>query len=84
MSFMFSGCNSLTNLNLSNFNTQNVTNMTSMFSGCTSLTNLNLSNFNTQNVFDMSDMFKDCKSLKKGNIITKDNKILNAFGYLIY
>ena len=30
--FMFYYCNSLTNLNLSNFNTQNVTNMSYMFS----------------------------------------------------
>ena len=49
--YMFSGCSSLTNLNLSNFNTQNVTNMGYMFYGCSSLTNLNLSNFNTQNVY---------------------------------
>ena len=34
---MFSGCKSLTNLNLSNFNTQNVTNMEWMFSWCKSL-----------------------------------------------
>ena len=51
---MFSGCNSLTNLNLSNFNTQNVTNMSFMFSECDSLTNINLSNFNTQNITNMN------------------------------
>ena len=34
---MFSGCKSLTNINLSNFNTQNVTNMSFMFAGCSSL-----------------------------------------------
>ena len=34
---MFSRCESLTNLNLSNFNTQNVTNMERMFWGCESL-----------------------------------------------
>ena len=45
--YMFSDCKSLTDLNLSNFNTQNVTNMASMFGGCSSLTNLNLSNFDT-------------------------------------
>jgi surface protein len=39
---MFSGCNSLTNLNLSNFNTQNVTDMMRMFSGCNSLTKNNI------------------------------------------
>ena len=35
MSYMFSGCSSLTSLNLSNFNTNNVNNMRSMFSHCT-------------------------------------------------
>ena len=33
MSYMFSRCNSLTNIDLSNFNTQNVTNMSYMFYG---------------------------------------------------
>ena len=47
---MFSACKSLTSINLSNFNTQNVTNMSYMFSECKSLTSINLSNFNTQNV----------------------------------
>ena len=37
MSSMFVGCKSLTNLNLSNFNTQNVTDMSFMFVGCKSL-----------------------------------------------
>ena len=47
MSYMFVYCESLTNLDLSNFNTENVTNMKSMFILCESLTNLNLVNFNT-------------------------------------
>ena len=42
MVIMFYGCNSLTNLNLSNFNTQNVTNMSFMFVGCNSLNKENL------------------------------------------
>ena len=46
-------CESLTNLNLSNFNTQNIKDIRSMFSYCKSLINLNLSYFNTQNVTDM-------------------------------
>ena len=69
----------LTNLNLSNFNTQNVTNMSGMFECCTSLTNLNISNFNTQNVTDMRVMFSGCNSLNKNNLITKDKKVLNQF-----
>ena len=50
---MFNKCSSLTSLNLSNFNTNNVTNMDSMFNKCSSLTSLNLSNFNTNNVTNM-------------------------------
>ena len=62
--YMFCLCESLTNLDLSNFNTQDVTNMTNMFANCNSLTNLNLSNFNTQNVTDMSYIFYGCRLLK--------------------
>ena len=79
MSKMFSGCNSLTNLDLSNFNTQNVTYMDYMFYNCNSLTDLNLSNFNTQNVTNMSGIFSDCNSLSKNNIITKDKRILKKY-----
>jgi len=61
--FMFSGCNSLINIDLSNFNTQNVTNMESMFSRCKSLKSIDLSNFNTQNVTKMESMFDFCESL---------------------
>ena len=39
---MFSGCSSLTNINLSNFNTQNVTDMGWMFNGCSSLKKENI------------------------------------------
>lgn len=57
---MFSRCSSLTSLDVSKFNTQNVTSMRIMFAGCNNLTSLNLSNFNTQNVEDMLAMFWNC------------------------
>ena len=63
MSFMFYNCYSLTSLDLSNFNTANVTDMGTMFYNCYSLTSLDLSSFNTSNVTDMSDMFSRCTSL---------------------
>ena len=65
---MFCDCNLLTNLNLSNFKTQNVTNMSCMFLGCKSLTDLDLSSFNTQNVTNMSKMFDGCESLTNLNL----------------
>ncbi len=63
MKRMFSSCESLTSLDLSNFNAPKVTNMSEMFADCSSLTSLDLSSFNTANVTDMSEMFGRCSSL---------------------
>lgn len=63
MSYLFSGCSSLTTLNISNLDTSNVTDMCYMFSGCTNLKSIDLSNFNTSNVVDMSYMFSFCEKL---------------------
>ena len=60
---MFYGCDSLTYLNLTNFNDKNVTDMSYMFYGCNSLFYLNVSNFNPVNAIDMNHMFCDCYSL---------------------
>ena len=56
MSRMFMGCSSLKTLDLSVFDTSNVTDMSYMFA-LTALESLNLSSFNTSNVTDMSFMF---------------------------
>ena len=61
--FMFYKCESLTNINLSNFNTQNATNMSHTFRDCHSSTNINLSNIKTQNVTNMNSMFYCCHAL---------------------
>ena len=70
---MFYNCSSLISLNLDNFNTNNVEDMSYMFSGCSSLTSLNLSNFNTNNVKDMNYMFLGMN--KNCNLICNDWKI---------
>ena len=81
--YMFYNCSSLISLDLCNFNTNNVTDMSYMFYECSSLTSLNLSNFNTNNVNNMEYMFlgvnkKNCK------LICKDNKILKEFDIVIF
>ena len=77
MGLMFSGCSSLTSLNLSSFNTNKVTDMDSMFEDCSKLASLDLSNFNCNNIKSMENMFKNCKNLKLENISYKDDKIRN-------
>ena len=67
-SFMFYGCSNLTNIDLSTFNTENVTNMMGMFAECSNLINLDLSSFNTKNVTDMYYMFYGCKNLNNINL----------------
>lgn len=57
MAEMFRGCNSLTEIDLSNFNTSKVTDMNNAFRECTSLTSLDLSGFDTSSVTTMKEMF---------------------------
>ena len=59
-------------LDLSNFDTSQVTDMQFMFSGMSSLTTLNLSNFDTSQVTDMKYMFRDMSSLTTLNLSNFD------------
>ena len=81
---MFRGCNYINKLNLSNFNTQNVTNMEYMFDGCKSLNDLDLSNFNTQNAINMEFMFNKCNSLKSLNLSNFNTQKLINMGYILF
>ena len=61
---MFYNCSALETLDLSNFDTQNVTDMGDMFSECYALKTLDVSSFDTKNVTSMYDMFYNCSALK--------------------
>ena len=60
---MFFNCANLSSLDLSNFNTAIVSDMSLMFGGCSVLSSLDLSNFYTKEVRDMSYMFSRCSAL---------------------
>ena len=53
----------LTKIDLSSWDTSNVTGMNSMFFNCSSITSLDVSKFNTINATNMSYMFYNCSSL---------------------
>lgn len=59
-------------LDLSGFNTSNVTSMNNMFAWCINLRQLDVSNFDTRNVFDMTCMFDTCRDLKTINLSSFD------------
>ena len=68
MSIMFQFCDSLSEIDFSNFDTSKVTNMNGMFKWSTGLSSLDLSSFNTSLVQDMNQMFLGCSSLKSLDI----------------
>ena len=62
---MFQECNNLEFLDLSNFNTSNINDMSFMFSKCHKLKEIKgINNFNSSNVTNMSKMFKGCNELE--------------------
>ena len=65
MESMFTGCQSLKSLDLSNFDTSRVESMRSMFKDCTNLEILDISNFDAPSYSDYCmRMFKNCQNLK--------------------
>ena len=84
MNDMFNGCKSLTTLDVSNWNTSNVTSMDSMFSNCESLTTLDLSKWDTSNVIYMSNMFRYCNALTTLDISNWDTSKVTAMDRMFY
>ena len=78
---MFKGTK-VTELDLSNFNTSKVTNMTSMFYDCTRLKRLDVSNFDTSSVTTMNKlnteggMFQNCDALVELDISSFDTSLV--------
>ena len=82
--YMFGDCAKLTSLDVSNFNTSKVTDMSYMFYDCTKLTSLDVSNFNTSKVTNMSYMFYDCTSLTSLDLSSFDTSKVTNMGYMFY
>ena len=79
--YLFYQCKAFIKLNLSNFKTKDVKDMSYMFMGCSSLAYINLSNFETQNVINMRNLFSFCESLKNINLLSfNTEKTTNMIG----
>jgi len=73
MNEMFRGCTNLTSVDVSGFNTGNVTYMEYMFSGCTNLTNLDLSNFDLSSLKEAMDFLTTSSESALTSIYTPRN-----------
>ena len=68
---------SITNLDLSLWNTKNITNMFGVFYGCSSLTILNLSSWDTSSVTDVIGIFLGCTNLQTLDLSSWDISSVN-------
>jgi surface protein len=83
MKSLFQSCTNLTELDLSNFDISNVTNIEAIFAGCSNLTSLKLDNWNLLQSPSMGGMFQNATnlkelSLKNWTIPTSFHQILSA------
>jgi bacterial surface protein 26-residue repeat len=87
MDFMFYQAHRLSSVDVSHFNTSNVTTMQYMFAYCDSLTILDLRSFNTSNVRGIYEMFNGCSSLvtiKVGRGWTTSSVTNNYNPYIVF
>ena len=79
---MFSRCHSLQSIDVSGFDTQNVTTMEAMFSSCRSLQSIDVRGFDTQKVTKMGHMFGGCENLKSLDLSNFDTRNVKDMSYM--
>ena len=78
---MFNNCQSVEELDVSSFNTENVKSMNAMFQTCPKLENIIFGdNFNTSNVTKMANMFLNCSGLNSLDISHFDTSNVTNMG----
>lgn len=82
---LFKNCSNLTSLDLSHFDTSNVTSFSDAFYNCKNLTSLDVSVWDVSNVTIMASMFQGCSSLTSLNMqgwntssVTNMNNMFNG------
>lgn len=81
---MFANLVSLTRLELGDFCTSKMTNMSGMFGNDSSIVSLDLSNFDTSNVTRMAYMFYSCENLKNLNLSSFDTSKVTTMRWMFY
>ena len=81
-SYMFNNCSYIEKIDLSSFNSKNVTNMSYMFYNCSSLRSINFTDFQTSNVTTMTKMFRGCSKLLRLNLTYFDTKNVTDMSYM--
>ena len=81
---MFRGCENITYIDFSNFDTSNVNEMQYMFLDCSNLEKINFGNINTTSVENMVSIFKNCHKLTSIDISNFDISKVTDMSYMFY
>lgn len=81
MSFLFRGCK-VVQLDISSWDTRNVTNMFQIFFLCSKLTSLNVDGIDTSSVQDLSFAFSNCSALKQIDLSSWDTTKVSGISQL--
>ena len=76
------GNNNIKSLDVANWDTSYVTDMSRMFDGCAYLTSIDVSKWNTSNVTNMSNMFTGCKELTNIDVSGFDTSNVTDMTYM--
>ena len=71
-------------IDVSEYDTSNIVDMSYMFAHCSSLKELNVSNFDTRRVVDMYGAFEFCHSLVKLDLSNFNTSNVNNMAYMFY
>ena len=84
MSNMFYNCSGTIDLDLSGFDTSQVTSMSNVFYNCSGITDLDLSGFDTSQVTSMNGMFFSCSSLTSLDLSVFDTSQVTDMNNMFY
>ena len=84
MKYLFSGCSNLTLIDISKFDTSQVTDMSFMFYGCSNLEKINFGNINTSSVKDMRSLFSNCPKITSIDLLNFDTSQVTYMTDMFY
>ena len=84
MAYWFYECTELTSIDLSKFDTSQVTDMHCLFDRCVSITNIDLNKLNTSRVTNMRSMFGECNKLTSIDLRELDMKNVINMSSMFY
>ncbi len=84
LAYLFSGCNNITDIDMTDFNTSIVTDMSYIFNECTALAQLDISTFNTEKVENFTAAFKAIRGISILDLTVLDTSSATDMTQMFY